>query len=258
MYDSAMLNRDPERESVRQLQSSRARAMADPSLANEGLSAFRRAYRWLNLTLVQHGVWPLLIVVFSAPAVPIALTPLPWYWARLVAPVLATLLALAYLAQGPQGLTSDMAVRTAEATSERDRRLREQATILIIGVTTAVAILRMLQGPFIPVLKLEAFGLADTAAYQAINFGVARRSVSGGAAEALPIVLFGLSWGLRDLFLAAASPAAESLVLSFAGGSAVGLAIGAVSYGLRRWPGGYLTATAMQFLIVYLVLGFLS
>ena len=136
----------------------RRRGMADSPLANEGLSAFRRAYRWLNLTLVQHGVWPLLVVVFGAPAVPVALTPLPWYWARLAAPVLATLLALAYLAQRPQGLPSDRAQRTAEATSERDRRLREQATILIVGVTTAVAILRVLQGPFIPVLKLEAFG----------------------------------------------------------------------------------------------------
>jgi hypothetical protein len=258
MYDSPMLNRDPERESVRQLQNSRARAMADPSLANEGLSTFRRAYRWLNLTLVQHGVWPLLVVVFSAPAVPIALTPLPWYWARLAAPALAALLSLAYLAQGPQGLASDVALRTAGATSERDRRLREQTTILIIGVTTAVAILRVLQGPFIPVLKLEAFGLADTAAYQTINFGVAGRMVSAGAGPALPIALFGLSWGLRDLFLAAASPAAESLTLSFAGGGAVGLAIGAVSFALRRWPGGYLTATAMQFLMVYLVLGFLA
>src|ERR671916_978811 len=105
-----MLNRDPERESPRQPQSRRARAMADSSLANEGLSAFRRAYRWLNLTLVQHGVWPLLVVVFGAPAVPIALTPLPWYLARLGAPLLATLLALAYLAQRPQGLPSDMAV----------------------------------------------------------------------------------------------------------------------------------------------------
>src|SRR5918994_6927459 len=206
-----MLNRDPERESPRPPQSSRARGMADSSLANEGLSAFRRAYRWLNLTLVQHGVWPLLVVVLGAPAVPVALTPLPWYWARLGAPVLATLLALAYLAQRPQGLTSDMKLRTAEATSERDRRLREQTTILIIGVTTAVAILRMLQGPLLPVLKLEAFGLADTAAYHAIKFGVARRSVSGGAAEALPIALFGLSWGLRDIFLAATSPAAERL-----------------------------------------------
>jgi hypothetical protein len=176
-----MLNRDPERESPRQLRQTRARAMADASLTNEGLSAFRRAYRWLNLTLVQHGVWPLVVVVLGAPALPIALTPLPWFWVRLAAPLLATLLALAYLAQRPQGLTSDMAVRTAEATSERDRRLREQATILIVGVATAVAILRMLQGPFIPVLKLEAFGLADAAAYQAINFGVAGRSVSAGA-----------------------------------------------------------------------------
>jgi hypothetical protein len=108
------------------------------------------------------------------------------------------------------------------------------------------------------VLKLEAFGLADTAAYQAINFDVAGRSVSAGAAATLPIVLFGLSWGLRDLFLAAASPLAESLVLSFAGGGAVGLVLGAVSFGMRRWPGGFLTASALQFLIVYLVLGFLG
>src|SRR4051812_21634843 len=184
-----MLNRDPERESVRQLRQTRARAMVDSSLANEGLSAFRRAYRWLNLTLVQHGVWPLLVVVFGAPAVPVAVSPLPWYWARLAAPVLATLLSLAYLAQRPQGLASDLALRTAHATSERDRRLREQATILIIGVTTAVAILRLLQGPFIPVLKLEAFGLADTAAYQAINFGVAGRALFAGAGQALPIAL---------------------------------------------------------------------
>src|ERR671912_641684 len=253
-----MLNRDPERESPRQPQSRRARAMADSSLANEGLSTFRRAYRWLNLTLVHHSVWPLLVVVFGAPPEPVALTPLPWYWARLGAPLLATLLALAYLAQRPQGLPSDMALRTSEATSERDRQLREQTTILIIGVATAVAILRMLQGPFIPVLKLEAFGLADSAAYQAINFGVAGRSVSADVGKALPIALFGLSWGLRDLFLAAASPLAESLVLSFAGGAAVGLALGAVSFGLRRWPGGFLSATAMQFLIVYLVLGFLG
>jgi len=253
-----MLNRDPQRESPRQLSRSPRHDEGASSLTNESLSAFRRAYRWLNLTLVQHGVWPLLVVIFSAPSVPIALTPLPWYWARLAAPVLATMLSLAYLAQRPQGLASDIALRTAGATSERDRQLREQATILIIGVTTAVAILRLLQSPFLPVLKLEAFGLADTAAYQAINFGVAGRSISSGTAEALPIALFGLSWGLRDLFLAGASPAAESLTLSFAGGGAVGLAIGAVSFGLRRWPGGYLTAGALQFLFVYLVLGFLA
>src|SRR5215204_6916480 len=132
-----MLNRDLERESPRQTLHDRRRGIPTSSLTNEGLSAFRRAYRWLNLTLVQHGVWPLLVVVFGVPAVPVALTPLPWYWARLAAPVLATLLALAYLAQRPEGLPSDMARRTAEARNEQDRRLREQATILIIGVAIA-------------------------------------------------------------------------------------------------------------------------
>ena len=253
-----MLNRDPERESPRPSRPSRSGAVAAPSLANEGLSTFRRAYRWLNLTLVHHGVWPLLVVVFGAPAVPIALTPLPWYWTRLGAPLLATLLALAYLAQRPQGLPSEMEIRTAESTSERDRRVREQATILIVGVTFAVGLLRLLQGPFVPVLKLGAFGLADVAAYQAINFGVGGRAASTGLGPALPVGLFGLSWGLRDLFLAAASPAAESLSLTFVSGGAIGLVFGAISFLLRRWPGGYLTATALQFLIVYLVLGFLT
>ena len=59
-----------------------------------------------------------------------------------------------------------MALRNAEAGSDRDRRLREQATILVVGIAAAVALLRLFQGPVIPVLKLEAFGLADVAAYQ--------------------------------------------------------------------------------------------
>src|SRR5215217_7476252 len=158
-----MLNRDPEREIPRQPPRDRRRGIPTSSLTNESLSTFRRAYRWLNLTLVQHGVWPLLVVVFGAPAVPIGLTPLPWYWMRVGAPVLATALAAAYFAQTPQGFASDRAARTAISTDERDRRLREQATILIVGVTVAVALLRLVQGPLIAVAKLEAFGLADVA-----------------------------------------------------------------------------------------------
>lgn len=51
-----MLNRDPERESPRPPRRGRKEGAATTSLADDGLSAFRRAYRWLNLTLVQHGV----------------------------------------------------------------------------------------------------------------------------------------------------------------------------------------------------------
>jgi hypothetical protein len=227
------------------------------SLDNEGLSAFRRAYRWFNLTLVQQGIWPLLLVVFGAPAAAIGLTPLPWYWAQLGAPLLAALLAVAYLAQRPEGLASDVSIRTAGARSERDRRLREHVTVLIVGVAAAVALLRLIQGPLVPVLKLEVFGLADVIAYQAITFGVVGRTLTGGMGRSLPVALFGLSWGLHDLFLAAASPAAERLLLTFASGAAIGLVVGALCWLLRRWSGGYFAAGAMQFLLVYLVLGFL-
>jgi len=252
-----MLDRDPLRESPRPPSTVRERE-ASHLLANEGLSTFRRAYRWLNLTLVQHGIWPLVVVVWSAPAVPVPATPLPWYLVRLAGPALAALLALAYLAQRPQGLPSDAAQRGASAKTERDRRLREQFTILVVGVTVAVGLLRLFEGPLVPVLKLEAFGLAQVAAYQAINFGVAGRMAAPGVGMALPILLFGVSWGLQEVFLAAASPGAESLVLSFAGGGFLGLVFGAISFGLRRWPGGFLTASALQLLLVYLVLGFLG
>jgi hypothetical protein len=75
---------------------------------------------------------------------------------------------------------------------------------------------------------------------------------------ALPILLFGVSWGLQEVFLAAASSGTESLVLAFAGGGFLGLTVGALSFGLGRWPGGFLSASALQFLLVYLVLGFLG
>lgn len=250
-----MLNRDPQRDSPRPVLAVRQSPPAD-ALASEGLSAFRRWYRWLNLTLVQHGIWPLLVVVWGAPAGPVPATPAPWFWVRLAAPALAAVLAVAYLAQRPEGLASDVAQRGAEARSERDRHVRGRAVILVVGVTTAVALLRVFGGPVVPVLKLEAFGLAQVAAYQAINFGVAGRSAAPGLGQALPIVLFGLSWGLQELFGAAASSGAESLPLAFAGGGVLGVVFGALSFGLRRWPGGYLAASALQFLLVYLVIGF--
>jgi hypothetical protein len=228
-----------------------------PSFSAEGLATFRRAYRWLNLTLIQTGLWPLLVVTVAAPVTPVALTPLPWYWVRLAAPILAALLALAYVAQRPNGLEREIAAQPGDKAGERRQRLREQAAFLIIGVTVAVAIWRLIEGPLIPVAKLAAFGLADAAAFQAINFGVVGRDLDGGLMRVLPVVTFGLSWGLRDLFVTTAA-AGGNVALAFASGITIGLIVGAVSFGLRRWPGGGVTATAFQFLGVSLVLGFVS
>jgi hypothetical protein len=253
-----MIDRDVERDRKSSSWTNRWRGFTEVSLENEGLSLFRRAYRWLNLTLVQQGIWPLLIVVLGAPISPLGLTPLPWYWGRLAGPAIAALLALGYLAQRPRGLAIDASRRGAEAAGERDRRLREQVTILVVGVAVAVAILRLWQGPTAPVLKLLAYGVADVAAFQAISFGVVGRSVGSGWGRAVPVAAFALSWGLRDLFLAVASPTPEDLALTLIGGAIIGLAVGAVSFGLRLWPGGYLAASAAHFLLVYLILGFLG
>ncbi|MFN8591235.1 MAG: hypothetical protein U0031_07185 [Thermomicrobiales bacterium] len=231
---------------------------SESPLAHEGLAAFRRAYRWLNLTLVHQGLWPLLIVVFGAPAVPVGLTDGIWYPLRVAGPLLGALLALAYLSQRPEGLPSDQAIRTFRAGSERDRRLREQMTILIVGVAAAVALLRLWQGPLGAVAKLEVFALADVAAYQAINFGVAGRGVEGGWRRLIPVGLFALSWGLHDAFLSVASGGVGEVLLTFFGGAVVGLLVGAGVWMLRQWPGGYLSAAAAQFLVVYLILGFLA
>lgn len=235
----------------------RLRALREPSLRGDGLSLFRRSYRWFNLTLVHQGVWPLLLVVAGAPATTVGLTPLPWFWARLAAPLLAAVFAVAYLAHLGAMAGSDRQERNAFARSARDAMLREQAVILVMGVAVAVSIMRLVNGPSDAVLKLIAFGLADVAAYQAINFGLGQRILPTGDAW-VPVALFALSWGLHDLFLAATSPATHNLGLIFAGGATIGLAFGALSWALRRWPGGYLAASAAQYLIVYLIFGFLG
>lgn len=247
-----MLNRDPEREASRPSRQSRFGSATEPSLQGEGLARFRRAYRWLNLTLIHQGIWPLLVVVFGAPVTSIGLTPFPWYWARVAAPALAALLALAYLRQQPGPAPEKQDARNASAFPTA----RQQAALLIVGVTILVALLRLVQGPLVPVGKLELFGVADVAAYQAINFGVAARGLSGGA-TLLPVALFALSWGAHDLALAGASGGGTDLLLAFAVGALFGLAIGVTSWALRRWPGGFLPASAFHVLVVYLVLGYL-
>jgi len=196
-------------------------------------------------------------VVAAAPPTAVGLTPLPWFWARLAAPLLAALFAAVYLSHQGALAGSDRAQRSAAARSDRDRMLREQVVILTVGVAVAVSILRLIAGPQDAVLKLIAFGVADVAAYQLINFGLGSRILLSGDAW-VPVVLFGLSWGFHDLFLAATSPATQNLPLVFAGGATIGLAFGTLSWALRLWPGGFLAAAAAQYLIVYLILGYLT
>lgn len=242
-----MLNLDPERERPRSAAEVR-RAGGLPAR----LAGFRRLYRWLNLTLVHQGLWPLLVVLVGAPVFPLAATPLPWYVVRLGAPLLAALLAAVYLWQKPE--TSPAA---GDRSGGRLAGVRFQVGLALAGTAIALTVVRLVAGPPEPVAKLLLFGTADVLAFQLIHFGVVARSWPDPEAAAIAAVgLFAASWGLREVFLAAAGGAPADLPLAFLGGALVGLAVALLSWLLRRWPGGFWPAATAQFVLVYLVAGF--
>lgn len=246
----AMMNRDPMRERPRGRKLAERAQEGDRDL-HERMVLFRRVYRWLNLTLVQLGTWPLLVALAAAPALPLPLTPMPWYLLRLAAPALAALLALIYIAQPPIPAAAAAAAAGSDPMLPKGAApLRQQAALLLPGLAVALALARLAMGPPEIALKALLFGVADTAACQLIHFGVVRRSWPDADSGNLAAVgFFTLSWAIREVIAAAATPAQESLWLAAFAGGTIGLVIGGLSLLLRRWPGGWLPAAAMQLIL---------
>ncbi|HET7092203.1 MAG TPA: hypothetical protein VFI22_01965, partial [Thermomicrobiales bacterium] len=232
----------------------RSRLDWDP-LGGGRIDQLRRALRWINLTLVQQGVWPLLAIVAAAPAEPAGALPWPWWAARAGAPAAAAVLALTYVWQRPEQRPRPRDEPAADAGS----MARSQAKIALIGVALCVAALRIALGPAAPALKTLLFGAADVAAYHTINFGVVAGANSDReAAGWQAVALFGLSWGLGRLFLAALAEPPAALPIVFIGGWAAGALVGALALGLRRWPGGWAAAVATHWLLIYGIAAFVG
>jgi hypothetical protein len=228
-------------------------------VVSDKLATFRRVYRWLNLTLVQQATWPLLLLLTSAPGGTPEEIPMPWYLARLGAPLVAALLALFYLRERP--LRQPGAdVRGDEALGRPVQSpLATQARFLLLGLPLMVLAARLIAGSAGPVTKLALFGLADVAAYHLINFGVLARSFpqrDRGLAAA--VLFFGLSWGLQSALLVSFGPESASPILAFFAGTAAGAAVALCCRAIWRWPGGLLTAPATHWLVIYLIFGFVN
>ena len=260
------MNRDPPREgpslrrSPRSPASNATKEVSVPA-PMERLTGFRRFYRWLNLTLVHQGLWPLLVLVAEAPAVAPESTPWRWYAVHLAGPVLAAILALLYLAQRPAALSPEAAggVDAVAVGAQATDPLREQARLFLLGLPVLVAVVRFVAGPVEPVAKLLLFGLADVAAFQLIHFGVVARAAGAtdrAQAQTAAVLLFGASWALRDGLLAGVESGDASVALAATGGLVIGLAVGAMSRLLRRWPGAWWAAAGAHWLVIYLVFGF--
>ncbi len=226
------------------------------ALQGGSLGFLRKIYRWFNLSVIQHAVWPMLVALFAAPQVSVADTPWDWYLGRIGGPLLAVVLALGYIRRATQrGIESTALpyVRVPEAPGQ----IAQQARYLLIGLPVMVLIARLFVGPADDVIRVASIGLAVAAAYHVINFWIVPLSFPHGF-RGLDIgtMLFGVSWGLGDVLQVGASSEGGSLVLAFLAGTTAGFLTALVSRGLRRWPGGTLPAPMTQWLVITLILGF--
>jgi hypothetical protein len=224
------------------------------------MSTARWLGRWLSLTLVQHGTWPLLVILAGAPLLGPAGLSWPWTGARSAGPVLAAA-AAAIFVWGRGSAAPDFGARAGNgAGPPRGAVVRGQIGAALIVLAAVVAVARLMVGPAEPVGRLLLVGGADVAAFQLIHFGVVARSFAAGQedrAQGAAVLLFGVSWGLRDLALTALA-GGGGLAVAFGAGLGLGIAVGLLSRLLRWWPGGALTAAAGHWLVVYLVGGFIG
>jgi hypothetical protein len=233
-----------------------------PSVAlGERLVSFKRFYRWLNLTLVQQALWPLLVLVTSARGDSPEGTPMPWYLARLGAPLLAAMLAFVYLRQAPPGQNPDRAA--AEVLSPEGRStgaggmIGSQLRLLALGLPAMLAVARLIATPSDATVKLLLFGAAQVIAFHLIHFGVVARSYPvPDQGRAAGVVLFGCSWAISTALLTGVGSGDGSMALAFAGGLLIGWVVGAACLAIREGLGGFWPAAALHWFVVYLIFGF--
>lgn len=222
------------------------------------LDVLRKLYRWFNLTVIQHAVWPVLVALFAAPQVSIADTPWDWYLGRIAGPMLAFVLALGYLRRGIAKGIETTALPYIKVPSVSGT-VAQLARWFLIGLPIMVLVARLLAGPIDDVVKVALLGFLTTAAYHAINFWIVPLSFPEGArGMEIGTVLFGVSWGLGDVLKVGSSSAGGNLVLAFLAGLTVGVLVALACRALRRWPGGTLPAPMAQWLVITLILGFAS
>jgi len=216
----------------------------------------RRIYRWFNLTLIHQGIWPLLLLLASAPDGKPQEIPMPWYLARVGAPAAAALMAFLYLRHQP-AVDEDAFRQPVMTTGRPGLAAQVKVGLLVLPVLLAGA--RLAEGPADVAVKLILFGIADVLAFQLIHFEVVRRSYRDPAQGiGLAVLLFACSWGLRDLLLTALGPSQASPTLAFLSGALIGGVVAIVSRVLRTWPGGFWVAAAVQFTVIYLIIGFVD
>ncbi len=204
---------------------------------------FRALLRWLNLTVLQHATWPAIVLLTGAGYSPTAQLSWADIAIRLIGPLAAALVAATQL----RGLGLWPADPVTGV-------IAGQARLLILGVTAMLAGVRVVVGPVEAAVKVIVVGTADVVAFHLIVFGVVGMLFPDR--RGLLVILFALSWGLREVILGLVRSEATFALFDLIGGLTAGALIGLGSLLLLRWPGGRWTAPAAHLLVVTLVAGF--
>lgn len=204
---------------------------------------FRALLRWLNLSVLQHATWPAIVLLTGAGYSPTAQLSWTDVAIRLIGPLAAALVAATQL--------RGVGLWPAEPVPGV---LAGQARLLFLGVTAMLAVVRVLNGPAEAAVKVIAVGAADVLAFHLIVFGVVGMLFPGR--RGLLVVLFALSWGLREVILGLVRTEATFPLYDLVGGATAGALVALASLLLIRWPGGRWTAPAAHLLMVTLIAGF--
>ena len=204
----------------------------------------RRLTRWFNLTVLHQVLWPVIVILSGATMPEVADASAGDVTGMILCPLAACVVAVVYL-RGRVWQLPAPAVKSAVA---------EQARLITLGLPAMVLIGRLIVGDIDATLRIAAVGAVSVAAYHLIHFGVVRSTFES---PIVPVVVFGVSWAIHDLATALARDAGTGSHLFRAiGGFSAGLLVAIASVAVHRWPGGRLTAPALHWLIVYLIIGF--
>lgn len=220
--------------------------------------AWRILYSWLTLTMLYLFVWPLLVLLTSAPGVAPEDTPTGWYQLRLLAPVL-TAMAVAWIWR-----LSPVPAETA-APGRLRGLLRAgvvwpQALLFLAGLPLVLA--GFLLAEDAPgALKLVLLTLAEAVVIQLVLSGYLHGAFDLLLSERpwlAAVGLFALTFAIRGTLAAAAQetlPEGE-LLLAASGGIVAGALVGALSVWLRARSGSiYPGILALWLLLLLLGLG---
>jgi hypothetical protein len=205
--------------------------------------SWRRFALWFNPTLIQQALWPVIAIVSGHTLAEEARS--DWFdWAG---EMLCLLLALVLV------LRTMHAYRYPFAAPPVGGHLAANARILIVGLSISVCAARLIAGSPVATARFVAAGLLIAVTSQLIHFGIALPTFQRTMTV---IILFGISWTIRQSAWTLATDSGDPLLFSALGGLTIGLGLGALSALFRRWPGGLYCAIGLQWLLMTLIFGY--